>query len=245
MRAVFFDIGDTLVCRPHVGPGRRIAEALALPPEAARVITRLVFHESFDSPAALAARLGGEFRLAAGAEAEIAAIWRAQEEEPVEVAGATDLVAAARAAGARVGVISNIWAPYAAGFRRACPAIVGLVESWHLSYQAGVAKPDPALFTAGLAALGVPAPEAVMVGDSLEKDIRPALALGMRALWVPVAAQLRDEVAAAVRPENKSGWPPEPPPADALVARDLTEARAIVLGLLGNAAAFGVSTAVP
>ncbi len=233
VRAVFFDIGDTLVCRPSVGPGRRIAEALGLPQEAARAITRLVFHESFDSPAALTTRLGADFRLPPGAEAEVAVIWRAQVDEPVEVEGATDLVAATRAAGARVGVISNIWAPYAAGFRRACPAIVGLVESWHLSYQAGVAKPDPALFMAGLAALGVSASAALMVGDSLDKDIRPALALGMRALWIPAPAAA-----------STTGWPPEPPPAGALLAHDLVEARAILLATLGNAPGFGVSTAV-
>lgn len=248
-RAVFFDIGDTLVCRPTVGPGRRIAEALGLSAEAARTITRLVFCEVFESPAALAARLRREFGLDASIDAAVAAIWRAQEEEPVEVEGATALIAAAHAAGARVGVISNIWAPYAAGFRRACPAIVPLVESWHLSYQAGVAKPDRAFFAAGLAALGVTAAQAVMVGDSLDKDIRPALALGMQALWVvPAAAAGEGPVrAAGAAGRDDVGTRAEPPemPAGALVARDLGEARAILLAALGSAPAHGVSTAVP
>ena len=49
----------------------------------------------------------------------IGQIWYAQETEPVEVDGATACVAAVRECGARVGVVSNIWAPYEAGFRRA------------------------------------------------------------------------------------------------------------------------------
>mgnify|MGYP001240422123 CR=1 FL=1 len=217
--AVFFDIGDTLVCRPTVGPGRRIAAALGLPGDEARAITRLVFCEPFASPAALAERLRREFRLGAGIEAPIAVIWRAQEGEPIEIPGATACVAGAYEAGARIGVVSNIWAPYEAGFRRACPTIVPLVDSWHLSYQVGSAKPDPALFQAALEAAGVPAARAVMVGDSLEKDVRPALALGMTAVWVlPVAA---------VSPAS--------PPAGCIVARGLAEAQEIILEVLAGA----------
>ncbi len=182
--AVLFDIGDTLVERPTVGPGRRIAAALGLPDDAARTITRLVFREPFASPRALAERLRSELRLAATPEAAVAAIWRAQEEEPIEVGGASACVAAVGRAGARIALVSNIWSPYEIGFRRACPAIPPLVDSWHLSYRAGVAKPDPSLFEAAVTALGVSPRATVMVGDSLEKDVRPALALGMRAVWL-------------------------------------------------------------
>jgi len=182
--AVLFDIGDTLVERPTIGPGRRIAAALGLSDDAARAITRLVFREPFASPRALAERLRSELRLDVTPEAEVAEIWRAQEAEPVEVSGATACVAAVRRAGARVGVVSNIWSPYEVGFRRACPGIPPLVESWNLSYRAGVPKPDPAMFEAALAALAVAAAETVMIGDSVEKDVLPALALGIRAIWL-------------------------------------------------------------
>jgi FMN phosphatase YigB (HAD superfamily) len=218
-RAVLFDVGDTLVHRPTVGPGRRLAEALGLPAEQARAITRLVFRERFDGPAALAARLRRELGLAGAIDDTVAAIWRAQEEEPVEVPGAVACVTAARAAGARIGVVSNIWLPYLRGFRRACPAIVPLVESWHLSFEAGVAKPDPALFQAALAALEVRPEEAVMVGDSLEKDVLPAVTLGMRAIWVVPAGGSAAEAAPAV-------------PAGATVVADLAAARALLVAAL-------------
>jgi FMN phosphatase YigB (HAD superfamily) len=182
--AVLFDIGDTLVRRPDVGPGRRIADALGLGRDEARTITGWLFREAFASPRALAERVCDAFGLPPRIEESIAEIWRAQETEPVEVDGATACVAAVREHGARVGVVSNIWRPYEAGFRRACPAIVPLVETWQLSYRAGVAKPDPTLFRAALAALEVEAASTMMIGDSLEKDVRPALALGMHAIWV-------------------------------------------------------------
>jgi FMN phosphatase YigB (HAD superfamily) len=220
IRAAFFDVGDTLVRRPTIGPGRRIAAALGLAPEHARAITRLVFCEPFASPAALAARLRADLGLGREIDEPIAAIWHAQEREPIEVEGATACVAAARAAGLRVGVISNIWPPYETGFRRACPALVPLVESWHLSYRAGVAKPDPALFEAALAALGVPPAAAVMVGDSLEKDVAPALALGMAAIRVlPADGDV---------PADAAGSAAAPP--GCVTARGLVEARALLVG---------------
>jgi FMN phosphatase YigB (HAD superfamily) len=220
-RAVLFDVGDTLVRRPEVGPGRRIAEALGLAPEEARAITRLLFRETFETPAALAARLRRDLGCPAAVEQVVSEIWRAQESEPEEVPGATACVLAVAAAGARVGVVSNIWAPYEAGFRRACPAIVPRIESWHLSYRAGVAKPDPALFEAALAALDVRASDSVMVGDSLEKDVLPALALGMGAIWIPAGDA--DDVHM---------------PAGGTVARDLAHAGALLTAGLRSGGSF-------
>jgi len=244
-RAVFFDIGDTLVCRPKIGPGRRIAQALGLSGEQARAITRLVFTEPFASPAALAARLRREFGLGAGIEAPIAAIWRAQEVEPVEVPGATECVAGVHHTGSWIGVVSNIWEPYEVGFRRACPAIVPLVSSWHVSYRVSAAKPAPAIFQAALEAAGVPAARAVMVGDSLEKDVRPALALGMTALWVlPEAGVATESVAGAAAPPAEPAVIaalPLTPPAGCVVARGLREAHAMLLATLAGEPVSGAA----
>jgi FMN phosphatase YigB (HAD superfamily) len=243
-RAVFFDVGDTLVCRPTIGPGRRIAQALGLSDEQARAITRLVFTEPFASPAALAERLVRALGLEAGIEAPIAAIWRAQEVEPVEVPGATECVAGVHGTGAWIGVVSNIWEPYEAGFRRACPAIVPLVSSWHVSYRVGAAKPAPAIFQAALEAAGVPAARAVMVGDSLEKDIRPALALGMTALWVLPEEGTTAEGVAGATPPAELGTATAPalsPPDSCVVARGLREAHAMLLAVLAGKPISGVA----
>lgn len=48
----------------------------------------------------------------------------------------------------------------------------------------GVRKPDPAIFTLGVKALGVEASETVVIGDSYSKDIIPAKAAGCHTVWL-------------------------------------------------------------
>jgi len=47
----------------------------------------------------------------------------------------------------------------------------------------GVRKPDPRIFTLGVEALGLPASEVTVVGDSMDKDIVPARKAGCQAIW--------------------------------------------------------------
>lgn len=48
----------------------------------------------------------------------------------------------------------------------------------------GVRKPDPAIFRRGIEALACPAAQVLVVGDSFEKDILPARAVGCRTVWL-------------------------------------------------------------
>lgn len=48
----------------------------------------------------------------------------------------------------------------------------------------GVRKPDPRIFMLGCVALGLPPAEVLVVGDSLDKDIVPALSIGCQAAWL-------------------------------------------------------------
>lgn len=48
----------------------------------------------------------------------------------------------------------------------------------------GVRKPDPEIFRMGVRALGLPAAEVLVVGDSLRKDILPAEEAGCKTLWL-------------------------------------------------------------
>jgi putative hydrolase of the HAD superfamily len=52
-----------------------------------------------------------------------------------------------------------------------------------VSEEAGVSKPDPAIFRIALERLRVLPAEAVMVGDSWQADIEGALAAGVHAIW--------------------------------------------------------------
>jgi putative hydrolase of the HAD superfamily len=52
------------------------------------------------------------------------------------------------------------------------------------SAGAGAAKPDPAIFRAALALVGVRAAQALHVGDSLVEDVAGARAAGVGAVWL-------------------------------------------------------------
>jgi putative hydrolase of the HAD superfamily len=92
------------------------------------------------------------------------------------------LLARLAARGLTLGVVSNgcgnvetLCDEY--GYRPYLSAVVD-------SRVVGLFKPDPAIFSYAMAALGVPAHETLMVGDSFDRDVRPAKALGMRTAWV-------------------------------------------------------------
>lgn len=48
----------------------------------------------------------------------------------------------------------------------------------------GVRKPNPAIFALGVEALGLQPKDVLVVGDSFEKDIVPAAALGCHTIWL-------------------------------------------------------------
>lgn len=48
----------------------------------------------------------------------------------------------------------------------------------------GVRKPDPKIFQLGVDALGMPAADILVVGDSFSKDIVPAHSLGCQTVWM-------------------------------------------------------------
>ena len=56
------------------------------------------------------------------------------------------------------------------------------------SEEAGIEKPAAKMFTMVLEKLGVTAAEAVMIGDSLSKDVAGAQEAGIRAIWKAQAA---------------------------------------------------------
>jgi putative hydrolase of the HAD superfamily len=61
-------------------------------------------------------------------------------------------------------------------------ALAEYVEFAVASVEIGLAKPSPAIFGAALERAGALAGEAVMVGDSVEDEVKGALACGMGAV---------------------------------------------------------------
>ena len=90
---------------------------------------------------------------------------------------------ALRRRGYRLGLVTN--GP--SGLQRAKLERSGLApffEAVAISGELGVGKPEAAIFERALEALGVPPERAVMVGNSLERDVRGAQDAGLKAVWV-------------------------------------------------------------
>jgi len=82
----------------------------------------------------------------------------------------------------KIGVVSNFYGNLdrvIADANLARPITV-IADSGRLGFY----KPDPRIFAAALAQLGVQPRDAVMVGDSIGKDCAPARAMGMATVWL-------------------------------------------------------------
>ena len=106
--------------------------------------------------------------------------WRSELEKPCPDAAPT--LKALKGRGFRLGVIAN-----------QNPGTAERLQNWNLlqyfdvvaaSAEAGVAKPDPAIFRMALERAGCAPAQTVMVGDRIDNDVAPARALGMHSVRV-------------------------------------------------------------
>lgn len=86
---------------------------------------------------------------------------------------------ALRESGVRMGIVSNLAAPYAEPLLRLLPFVPDAC-AW--SFEVGRLKPDPHIFSSACERLEVTAGEALMVGDTFADDYAGALASGLNAL---------------------------------------------------------------
>lgn len=93
--------------------------------------------------------------------------------------------------GIRIAVVSNIAFDVRPAFARL--GVLDVVDEFVLSFEVGAVKPNSEIFQTALTALGVPAQDALMVGDSEEAD-GGARALGCRfALVDPLPTDQRPD----------------------------------------------------
>lgn len=60
------------------------------------------------------------------------------------------------------------------------------------SQSVGLRKPDPEFFRWALKQANCKAEEAVMIGDRIDNDIKPANAVGMKTIWFPILHDIKD-----------------------------------------------------
>jgi putative hydrolase of the HAD superfamily len=195
LRAVLFDLDFTLARPgPELGPegyvraGER--HGLRLDParyEAARDAALLDLrrhpeHEHDDEiwfrfTERIVRGMGGEADSAYACAVEITRGWERHENFEL-YDDVPHALAALRAAGLRIGLVSN-----SARDVREFALHHGLdVDAGISSFHHGRTKPHASIFRAVLDLLGVEPAEAAMVGDTIADDVEGALALGMRAI---------------------------------------------------------------
>jgi FMN phosphatase YigB (HAD superfamily) len=218
---VFFDIGATLVTGPDEGPAKRLARELSLDPQVKARIAAAIMTENWmcaeDFLGWLSAELGNEWKQTSHMAAA-RGLWEAQTCEARPIDGAPETMAALLDAGLPVGLVSNIWHPYFDCARRAYDGLFERAAETApqvLSCRAGTAKPAAAIYEQALSACGRAACETIMVGDTYETDMAPAIALGIATIWVLHRPDAEREHLAAVR----AGALPQPD----LVVESITE----------------------
>jgi len=210
IRAVLFDLGGTLLeFNPHHLPwleweraglegahASLTARGYALPVET--LIAR--FEESMPERWEQAARGGPNLRLAdvireaalacgvspsAGEiEAALAAYIAPLDAHVVAYDDALDTLEALRSRGYRIGLISNTMWPGEFHLREMeRTGILPYFDHTTFSADAGLWKPQPAIYQLALDALGVLAEEAVYVGDMPAYDVVGARRTGIRAVY--------------------------------------------------------------
>jgi FMN phosphatase YigB (HAD superfamily) len=95
---------------------------------------------------------------------------------------AAETLSRLRTAGLRIGMVSDIHVDIRPAFTAA--GLGGLVDVFTLSFEQGIQKPDPQMFTRTLRALGVDASRALMVGDRSRAD-GAAVEAGIVTLLLP------------------------------------------------------------
>lgn len=199
-RAVLFDAGNTLLFLDFDRMARAVADRLGLPVTGAGLRARadeaaLALERQEGRDRERASRyLGLLFSLAGVPDDRMHEVRHVLYELHHErhLWGAVDPATSASldrlaAAGYRLGVVSNSdgrveEALVAVGLRRHFDVVVD-------SQLVGVEKPDPAIFTPALDALGLPAAEALYVGDLYEIDVVGARRAGLDAVLLDPAGR--------------------------------------------------------
>ena len=186
--AVLFDAGGVLV-EPDWAPVRR-ALGVDLDEDRCRFahyrsvqeLDRSGFVDWRVHDRVIAVEMGVPEHLLDAAVAEIERIYTEHPWRPI--AGAAEGLAAVRAAGYRLAIVSNAHGTMAEMLEEheICSATGGpgvAVEIVVDSHLVGVEKPDPAIFGIALDALGLPASRCAYVGDTVWFDVRGARAAGL------------------------------------------------------------------
>ena len=192
-RGVLFDWRGTLVVSPTFeGWVSEALRRLGRPVDsAAEIAVRLeetadrLDEPGMDADAGLHRRVHLQVLRDLGLDPQLVTALYAVECDPEWNVFADDAVETLRSlsgTGLRIAVVSDIHVDIRPSFTAA--GLADAVDVFTLSFEQGVQKPDPAMFTRTLDRLGIAPSEALMVGDRSRPD-GPAVELGIVTLLLP------------------------------------------------------------
>lgn len=189
-RAVLFDLGWTLVDLPKAADVKLLIEETVGAEAFVRV--REIFHAwhaaSWTTDEFIA-RVG-DVVLMTDTLRSLLSAWGTNA-ELVPYPQTIDVLKTLKERGFKIGIISNAPPLNPESLRRLY--FTDYIDAWTFSHELGIEKPDPRIFAAALTKLSVTADEALMVGDSLEKDILGARAAGIDAIQLVRPGTVSDE----------------------------------------------------
>ena len=213
VRAVFFDVDFTLIfpgptfhgegyrrfCAPYgieVDPALFEAAAAASSFILDEVQEQIYTHDLFvHYTASIIEHMGGRGPRVVEAAREIYEQWASNHHFEM-YDDAAPVLRALQERGLKVGLISNSHR----GLDAFCEhfSLGGLIHATVSSSEHGYMKPHRSIFDAALERAGVPAPDALMVGDSLKHDVEGALAAGMKAVLLRRSGEVPPDLPAGV-----------------------------------------------
>ena len=185
VRWIFFDLGNTLINEERAIKDRIQQMASAFAERGIRASTEVIPRAFEEASAEFAPRLIVRVvkKLASSPSDRSFVLQRVKYhkelEEPYTEARTVLSQLASRC---KIGVVAN--QSVGTTERLECYGLASLISTCVSSAVAGVAKPNPAIFRLALERADCEPHEAVMVGDRIDNDIRPAKALGWRTIRV-------------------------------------------------------------
>ncbi len=183
IKAVLFDIGSTLIEGPKISPAKMISKMICGNYALKEEIAEKIMTCNLKSSTELGKMLQQLYPDASVNQPALDTLWEKQLNGASVKDGALELYFRCRAIGLKTGLISNIWHPYYASFSACLPNIAEDVDVRSLSYIVGSVKPGEELFAYAKAELQLAYEEMLIIGDSYDCDIEPALNLGMKTVW--------------------------------------------------------------
>ncbi len=180
MTTLFIDVGMTLLGGPNESPATFICNLLGIPLENKRIVSRIVFCRDVTSSEELVDLLKSELEVNIK-DAQSLAIrdfWDSQMKACQPLEGAKAFCDDIIALGIDYYIVSNLWPPFYDALKAHLNAFANNANGLFLSYKIGSCKPSDEFYSYVYSAVSVPAKDILMIGDSMNNDMKPCIERG-------------------------------------------------------------------